>query len=231
MGGGYTKQNLNYLEQGNMGVFIGQGDHDYCGVLSRNSEQGSRFSVQNCEGFKRVEVKTADISIHLPKMGKTRYRPSCITRISPGSNLHVMETRSFQQRQGCISDLLDTPKKVRFSPILIERSCIKQSSIRTSSSDLSNLAWQASTMVSKTITNVCENTSAAPKGSRTFIRSEQENLQGSLQLLACMVSGKNYVQKEFQTNLPLLSQMQSGHVHTLITNWPGVSGVVGVLRD
>lgn len=27
---GYTKQNLNYLEQGNMGVFNGQGDHDYC---------------------------------------------------------------------------------------------------------------------------------------------------------------------------------------------------------
>ena len=24
-GGGYTKQNLNYLEQENMGVFIGQG--------------------------------------------------------------------------------------------------------------------------------------------------------------------------------------------------------------
>ena len=30
-------------------------------------------------------------------------------------------------------------------------------------------------MVCKTITNVCENTSAAPEGSRTFIRSEQRN--------------------------------------------------------
>ena len=28
MGRGYTKQNLNYLEQGNMGVLIGQGDQD-----------------------------------------------------------------------------------------------------------------------------------------------------------------------------------------------------------
>ena len=28
LGRGYTKQNLNYLEQGNMGVLIGQGDQD-----------------------------------------------------------------------------------------------------------------------------------------------------------------------------------------------------------
>ena len=78
---GYTKENFNYLEKGNMEVFIDHGDRDYCGVSPRSSERGSRFLVQNCEEFKRVEVKTANISIH-----------------SPGSNPHVMETRSFQQR-------------------------------------------------------------------------------------------------------------------------------------
>ena len=173
--GGYTEQNLNYLEHGNMGVFIGQGDHDYCRVPSRISEQGNRFSVQNCEGFKRVEVKTANISIHLPRTGKARHRPLCITSVSPGSNLYVMETRSFKQRKGCVSDLLCTPKRVRFSPVLTDRSCIKQSSMRTSNSDLSNNSMASIIMVSKTITNICENTSVGPEGYRTFIRSEQGN--------------------------------------------------------
>ena len=44
-------------------------------------------------------------------------------------------------------------------------------------------------------------------------------------------SGKNYLQKEFQKNLPLLSQMQGEQIQTLITNRPGISKVVGILRD
>ena len=54
--------------------------------------------------------------------------------------------------------------------------------------------------------------------------------KASLQLLAWVDSGKNYLQKEFQKNLPLLSQMQGEQVQTLITNQPDVSGVVVVLR-
>ena len=46
----------------------------------------------------------------------------------------------------------------------------------------------------------------------------------SLQLLAWTVSGKKYLQKEFQKNLTLLSQMEGKQV--LNTNRPGLSGVV-----
>ena len=65
------KKTLNYPEQGNMGVFTGKGDHDYCAVPSRSSEKGSRFSVQNCEGFKRVEANTASISSICQEWGKS----------------------------------------------------------------------------------------------------------------------------------------------------------------
>ena len=64
-----------------MGVFIDPRDHGYCIVPPRSSEQGSRFSVHDCEGIKRVEIKTANISTHLPKMGKSRPRPFCITNV------------------------------------------------------------------------------------------------------------------------------------------------------
>ena len=59
----YTKEKLNYLEQRNMGAFIGQVDHDYCRVPRMTPEQGSRFLLQNYEGFKRVKVKTTNILI------------------------------------------------------------------------------------------------------------------------------------------------------------------------
>ena len=53
-----------------MGVFTGKGDHDYCAVPPRSSEKGSRFLVQNCEGFKRVEANTASISSICQEWGK-----------------------------------------------------------------------------------------------------------------------------------------------------------------
>ena len=118
---------------------------------------------------------TRNISIHLPRIGKARHRPFCITSVSPDSILHVMDTRYSQQRQGCISDLLGASKRVRFSPILTDRSCIKQSSIRTSNSDLSNSCMANKILVSKTITNVFENTCVAHKGYRTFVKWKQGN--------------------------------------------------------
>ena len=109
-------------------------------------------------------------------MEKIKHRPICITPVSPSNNLNVIETKSFQQKQGCVSNLLDTPKRVRVFPILTVRPCINQGSIRISISDLSNSIMVSSIMASKTITSVCENNSAAPEGFRTFVRSEQENL-------------------------------------------------------
>ena len=94
----------------------------------------------------------------------------------------------------------------------------------------------ASTIIaSKTIINVCENTSAALRGSRTFIRSEKgsSSISRKRKLATPVVDGfwKKYMQKEFEKNRPLLLQIQGERVQTLIMNRPGVSGVVGILRD
>ena len=43
--------------------------------------------------------------------------------------------------------------------------------------------------------------------------------------------GKGYLQKEYQRNLPLLSQMPDDQAQSLITYSPGVSGIAGVLGD
>ena len=54
---------------------------------------------------------------------------------------------------------------------------------------------------------------------------------GHLQLLAWTISGKNYLQKEFQQKLPCLSQMPEDQAQTLITSRPGANGLAGVLAD
>ena len=63
--------------------------------LSGALNEEADFQSKNCEGFKQVEVKTAYTSIHLPRMGKARHIPFCITSASLGSSLHVMKTKSF----------------------------------------------------------------------------------------------------------------------------------------
>ena len=55
--------------------------------------------------------------------------------------------------------------------------------------------------------------------------------KGNLQLLAWIVSGKGYLQKEYQRNLPLLPQMPGDQAQSLITNCPAVSGIASVLGD
>ena len=44
--------------------------------------------------------------------------------------------------------------------------------------------------------------------------------KGNLELLAWIVSRKGYLQKEYQKNLPLLSQMPDDQAQSLITNRP-----------
>ena len=55
--------------------------------------------------------------------------------------------------------------------------------------------------------------------------------KGNLQHLAWIVSGKDYLQKEYQRNLPPLSQMPDNQAQSLIPNRPGVNGIAGVLGD
>ena len=52
----------------------------------------------------------------------------------------------------------------------------------------------------------------------------------SLRLLAWKVSGKSYLQKEFRKELPISSPMQEELEQDLITNRPGESSIVGVVR-
>ena len=53
----------------------------------------------------------------------------------------------------------------------------------------------------------------------------------NLQLLAWTVSGKSYLQKDYQKSLPSLLQMPEDQRQSLIMNRSGVSGIATVLEE
>ena len=52
----------------------------------------------------------------------------------------------------------------------------------------------------------------------------------TLRLMAWKVSGRVWPQKEFRKGLQSLSQVPEDQVHHLITNWPGVNRLAGVVN-
>ena len=95
-------------KQGNFGIFTGQKDYNYCRVPPRSLQQGVRHAVANCEGFKRMEIKSSGVSKPLQIFVDPRHRPFCFQSFPSSSNLFILETASIQQRQGCFSNLLDS---------------------------------------------------------------------------------------------------------------------------
>ena len=53
----------------------------------------------------------------------------------------------------------------------------------------------------------------------------------SLRLAVWTVSGKGYLQQEFQRGLPSLFKVQADKVHYQITIRPGQSGLAGVVKE
>ena len=60
--GRYPKSITCTDQQGNLGIFTGQGDHNYCRVPPRNPQKGGQHAVTNHEGFKRMEIKSSGVS-------------------------------------------------------------------------------------------------------------------------------------------------------------------------
>ena len=55
-------------------------------------------------------------------------------------------------------------------------------------------------------------------------------MQNSLRLVAWIISGRTYLQKEYQKGFPTLSQIIGGHLQSSITSHLGRSGMAGVLN-
>ena len=232
--GGDSEQSFLLTGKRDLGLFNKKWDHYYSRLSSRGNEQGSRFSVTKREGFKRVKAQRSSISKKLSLAGNPKFEAFCISSASPNSSLHVVETRTLQQKQGCFSDLMDTHEELYFTTILADRSGFEESGNRSRNFDLNNTNVADTVLVSTTPSNGSEKPLLLPKTFNLLIPNQENHVlfeKGRLQLLGWTVSGKSYFLKDYQKNLSLLSQMPEERAKAHIMNRSAVSRIAGVVGE
>ena len=113
--GRYSKQIYDCFEQGNMGLFVEQRDHNYCRISPTVTQCGSRYSVLDGKGYQRVKVKSQNISGDLKIQGNTRDGSFCFSNLTPITNLHLMGIGPLQPRERRLPNFLDQQKGYAFT--------------------------------------------------------------------------------------------------------------------
>ena len=134
-------------QQGNLRIFTGQGDHNYCRVPPRSPQQGGWHAVTNREGFKQEEIKSSGVSIPLQILVNSRDRPFPLQSSPSSSSLCLLETGFIQQRQECSSNLLNSHERICSSPIFSNGQSLTQSFDRSSNVTFDNTSMENQVLV------------------------------------------------------------------------------------
>ena len=148
-----TKSRINQGQQGDMGLFVGQTDHDYGRISPGLLERRSRLGISKCEGLQRMEIKFPDISADLQITRDPGDRPFCLTSITSTSNLQGMEGRPIQLGLGCFPNKLVSEVQLCFPSLLIDRQGVEESPSKPSLYDPNNSSVANSAMVSLCVAN------------------------------------------------------------------------------
>ena len=233
--GGNKQSGASEIKQTNLEPFDFIGDHSYCRTSPRDSKYRSGLRVKECEGLQRVEARQQDFSKTLQEIRVPKDRSICLKSIQTAKEILFLENRPFQCRQGCVSSKLVPGSKLCLSPIQSDRTSTSKGPERKVNTNSYNAGMADSVLVSKSNGNGYINTSSSPCYENLLSNPKKEIhpllLNQSLRLLAWKVSGKSYLQKEFQRGLPISSPTQEEWEQTLITNRPGESSIVGVMGN
>ena len=165
-----------------------------------------------------MEIKSSGVSKPLQILVDPRHRPFHFQSFSSSPSLCLLETVSIQQRQGCFSNVLDSQKRICFSPIFSNKQSLTQSFDRSSNVNFENTSM-ANPILVPSITKALN---SKPFGFAQCPRFVTKLKQGTS---SSNNKRKGYLQKEYQRNLPLLSQMPDDLAQSLFTNRPGIIGI------
>ena len=169
--GRYSKSGPAGTFQGNMGVSIFPSDHDYCGVVTQSFKSHCRLRVSQPPRHKRVEVGPPGIQNDNASHGFTKHRPVCIATVTSASFLHVMEARSNQQGNGCVSSTLVPSFRLRFSTIQFSESSACESKTRTCEINNCNSSLADTALVCDAFANVNKKSTNATATIKSFAGS------------------------------------------------------------
>ena len=138
-----------------------------------------------------------------------RYRPFCFQSTLSSFNLSALKTGYIQQRQGCFSNEFNTRKNICFPHIFSNKHRLTQSFERSRNVNFDNTSMESPVLVP----SVTEALNSKPFDFTQNTQNTQNLLEdpnkeyhplitkGNLQPLPWTVSRKDYIQKEYQSNI------------------------------
>ena len=207
--GGNREPNVTEIKQRNLAVSLETPDHNYCRIPSKFFECGGRLAVSKQQGPIRMETLPKSISTVLPVEENSQSRFICIKVVSPTIQVHCLEIRSFQSGDRYSTIDLGQSLHLYISPILPHSTSLEESELRP---NRKNVACHTNLAVSNLVPPSTGNVYI----SSTTTSEEHKNPQGevhplianrTLRLAVWTISGKDYLRREFQKQLPNLLQV------------------------
>ena len=216
--GGHQKPRIDCSKQGDMGIPIGTGDHNYCRIPTGVNEYSGGQGVQTGQGLERMETKTESIQKIMPIKGNPGHRFVCIKGVTPTTSIYGMESRSFQSGKGCFSSQVDSQIRVCFPTICTDWKNSPKGETGSMFDANSYTSMARPTMVPKFAKNVSEKSSTSPFIQRSFEGPSRERTPSNPEQLTPL-SGMDHLRQN------LLAEGLSKRSSDLITNSRRMSSV------
>lgn len=138
-------------------------------------------------------------------------------------------------KAGCFSNVLDSQKGICFPPFSPTRRVLQKGLIDQATLILLTSEWKTQSWYPQLLKLSIQSPLILPKIPNLLQGPNKKHhlliTKGNLRFLACIFSGQDYFQNEYQRSLQLSSQMPDNQVESLITNFPGINGIANVLGE
>ena len=182
-----------------------------------------------------VSTLPESISTSLPEEGNTQSRFVCIKVVSPTTPVLCLETRSFQSGDRRPTTDLGQSIPLCISPILPHSTSLEESELRPNRKILLVTPnWQSQIWSSLQPGMFIVRPLLLPRNTR--LKKPQGEVHPlianrTLRLVVWIISGKDYLRREFQKQLLNLLQVQDENVQSQITICPEQCGLAGVTKS
>ena len=201
------------------------------GILNKEAD----FESRNVKGLQRVETKQADISTTLSDIREPRDRSFCFKGVETTKEILCLENRPLQFRERCVSGKLVPGLELCFPPVQSNRESSSKGSKGTVNPDLHYTSMANSVLVPKTHGDCYSNSNSSSLLRKSLKQSQTRNssiIRKPLLKTPGMESFREKLSSEgiSERASNLISSAEEME-QTLITNRPGESSIVGVVRD
>ena len=233
--GGHEKPGISRDQQKNLGLYNGSTDHNYGRIHSYKHECGSRLAVQANKGLQRMEAAHTGIPGVVLEDENSRNRSLCFKSIQSVTKIHFLEKGSRQPGMRCVPNKLERDIHIRFPSFCSDRQGDQKVKGRSGEMILVTPAWQTQAWFPVLLGLLVQNPILLPHRMDLLQNPKGELhplvLNRSLKLVAWRVSGKSWRQREYQEQLPRLSQLHEDQAQINITTRLGENGLAGVIRN